>query len=136
MNLDIHERDVTSTVCQKCAACCNIRIKVDGTDSRYRSFLRAVGLTVIPSAKEGMSDCCDKKHEITIDLGPCKHLVEHRSQDSKSYSCGLYGTPSFPQMCKDYNCVSWAKAANGYSLSSDILVAAQVALDKTRNVVK
>lgn len=40
--LTIHERDITSEVCQRCAKCCEVDVQLPGTNSRYRKFLPAI----------------------------------------------------------------------------------------------
>jgi len=40
-----------------------------------------------------------------VNAGACQHLVKN----GEAYKCGIYGTR--PQLCKDYNCVAWAKVA-------------------------
>src|SRR5690349_14836497 len=110
MGIDIREHDIRSEVCQSCAACCRIRITVSNTDSRYRLFLRAIAMKVSPPMRENGQDCCGKVHSVSIDMGPCPHLIEDKVDGRSTFSCELYGTSSFPALCADYNCVSWAKA--------------------------
>lgn len=124
----IHERDITSSVCQRCAHCCHIRIKLPKTDSRYRAFLRQIGVPLLPPAVEGGKDCCEKEHDAEIDLGMCPHLVE---SDTK-FACALYGTPSFPEMCAEFNCVSWAKAFNVFDKNNRVIQAALRAKEKLK----
>lgn len=47
MELNICANDIQSSLCQRCASCCRIKITVTNTDSRYRKFLRAVGFSVL-----------------------------------------------------------------------------------------
>lgn len=124
--LSIHERDITPELCQRCARCCRIEIKIPNTDSRYRRFLRQVGFTVVPTvAPESTGDCCDAVHEITLDIGPCRHLVTEQDERGDRYACSLYGRPERPQLCEEYNCVSWAKATNTYEVANDTIRHAQ-----------
>jgi len=132
--LSIHERDITSAVCQRCAKCCEIDIRVPNTDSRYRAFLRGVGLRISPTPSSGQIDCCDQVHEITLHLGPCEHLRSRRESGTTIYACALHGDARRPILCDHYNCVSWAKAHNRYSSDNPMLVAAQEALRSARSL--
>jgi hypothetical protein len=129
MNLNIHEKDITSAVCGLCAACCRLKLELPTTDTRYRQFLRKTGFSILPAAEPGRNDCCDKQHGVTVDFGDCPHLgVE--TQDGKSIRrCRVYGSADFPQLCAQFNCVSWAKTKNRYSTRNELLVKAQLAKD-------
>lgn len=74
---------------------------------------------------EDEEDCCSKVHDITIDMGYCRHL--HVAKEG--YRCKIYSSNDFPQLCADYNCVSWAKARDRYSTTNTILIQAQRTLD-------
>lgn len=128
--LTIHESDISSVVCQGCAECCRIKIKIPQTDSRYRQFLRATGFALKPPAKSGEQDCCAESHDVEIDFGYCKHLTVPRAPGER-FVCQLHESPELPQLCRDYNCVSWAKANNAYGPGNEILVAAQMAMHAT-----
>ena len=132
MELTICHSDIKSSLCQRCAACCRIQIQVAKTDSRYRKFLRTIGYTVIPAVAEGKTDCCDETHDITLDMGYCRHLAYWVEDGEAKYRCKLYGTSEFPQLCGDFDCVSWARSGNGYNEANATLVTAQRALDKLR----
>ncbi len=132
--LTIHERDITSDVCRRCARCCEVDIALPGTNSRYRRFLRAIGYRLSPPAAEGQADCCDKVHDATLHLGPCQHLKSETVAGEVLHSCGLYGDPRRPQLCDEYNCVSWAKAQDSYKLTNPHLAAAQHAWQRVRFV--
>lgn len=123
--LAIHERDITPEVCRRCAACCQVDVRVPNTDSRYRRFLRGIGLSISPPISDGKDDCCDNVHEITVHLGPCSHLRSQPTDGATLYSCMLYDDLRRPQLCEQYNCVSWAKANNAYNLNNAVLSAAQ-----------
>ena len=129
MRLTVSHRDVSSRLCRRCAACCRISLTIKNTDTRYRKFLRKTGFTVLPPAEPGSSDCCDKKHDIKIETGTCKHLIAGSDEQGELYSCALYGTPEYPELCADYDCVSWARRDDTYSPGNRILAAAQRALD-------
>lgn len=128
-DLSIHESDISSELCQTCAACCTIKLQVAGTNSRYRKFLRTTGFKVEPVPAEGMDDCCEEQHDITINMGPCKHLKSVEVSTGRRFLCELHGSSRFPRLCAEYNCVSWAKARNNYTNANDLLMAAQKAFD-------
>lgn len=104
----ISESDIQSKVCQLCAACCRIRLKISNTDSRYRKFLRTVGFRVLPEPRLNETDCCEKVHDIDIDMGYCKHLEAHVEDNVTRYECGVHDTDMLPELCRHFNCVSWA----------------------------
>jgi hypothetical protein len=133
MKLDIHERDIEPRLCQACGACCRITFKLRDTTSRYRRFLRQIGYTLLPPAKDGKSDCCDKKHDATVDMDFCSHLEIREFADGKTYRCRIYGTGRYPQLCEQFNCVSWAKANETYTMRSPLLACAQQALNRLKS---
>jgi Fe-S-cluster containining protein len=99
MRITVH--DITSEVCQRCAACCRkIEVVVNG-DERYRKYLEAIGYPVktIGPSPQG-------RNKLAVELGCCKHLEE---KDGR-YKCKIYETR--PQLCQDYNCVAWALPPN------------------------
>src|SRR6185503_11478028 len=124
--------DITSPVCQRCAACCRIRLPIARATSRYRMFLRQTGFAVSPPANEDGSDCCEKPHDIEIDMGYCKHLTQFVSGGEIRYECSVYNSSALPQLCRDYNCVSWAKANDGYNRKNNYLVSAENAQMKVK----
>jgi hypothetical protein len=128
--LTIHERDISPKLCQSCAACCRIKLPVSNTDSRYRMFLRTTGFNVLPPPTTVGGDCCDGDHDIKIDMGYCPHLRLDVDADVKRYSCTIHGTEKLPKLCKEYNCVSWAKTKNSYNERNEILVTANAALKR------
>ena len=48
------------------------------------------------------------------------------------YRCRIYGTSNYPELCAQFNCVSWAKANDNYTDNNSLLVSAQQALDGLR----
>ena len=132
MDLDIHERDIGEALCRACAACCRVTFKLPDTNSRYRRFLRQTGWTVLPPARDDRADCCDAKHDATVDAGPCRHLVSEDRGGTTLHRCTVHGTAAHPDLCADFNCVSWAKAHDTYSDRNSLLVSAQRALDRLR----
>ena len=132
MKLDIHERDIDSQLCQACGACCRVTFKLRDTTSRYRRFLRQIGYNLIPPPEPGKPDCCDKKHDATVDMDFCDYLEIKESPDGAAYRCRIHGANGYPELCEHYNCVSWAKAHETYSLRNSLLVKAQQTLDRLR----
>jgi hypothetical protein len=132
MDLTIHERDIEPQLCRMCAACCRITFKLRDTNSRYRRFLRQVGYDVRPPCEPGQRDCCHKKHDVSIDMGYCRHLDREENQGREFYHCRIYGTDGLPELCAQFNCVSWAKANDSYTEKNALLVRAQQALDRLR----
>lgn len=132
MNIDIHERDIGPELCQVCGACCQITFKLRDTNTRYRRFLRQIGYMLLPGPAQGQPDCCDKKHDVTVNMGYCKHLDIEHCQDGELYRCKIYNTGDLPELCSQYNCVSWAKANDKYSAGNSLLAKAQQALNRLR----
>jgi Fe-S-cluster containining protein len=89
--------DVTETLCLNCAKCCEQTVQIP-LDDRFYDYLvfRGESITRDPN---------DPKIGI-LNLGKCKYLVE----ESGLFKCGVY--KDRPQMCKDFNCVAWAKCQN------------------------
>ncbi len=133
--LTIHERDISPAVCQRCARCCQIEIKLPNTDSRYRKFLRGVGMNLSPPVADGQDDCCDDPHEATLRLGPCMHLRSEETPGGPRYACALYGDSRRPELCEHFNCVSWAKVANLYNPRNELMACAQRAFEQARSDV-
>lgn len=129
MRLTITQRDITSELCQRCAACCRVTLTLRNTDSRYRVFLRTLGFSVLPAATDAAADCCDKVHDARIDTGDCPHLATDAGPPPRR-RCNLYGSARYPALCDDYDCVSWARHDNTYHDGNPLLVAAQRALDE------
>lgn len=130
MKLDIHERDMETQLCRMCAACCRITFKLRDTNSRYRRFLRQVGYDVRPPCEPGQKDCCEKKHDVSIDMGYCRHLAREQNQGQDVFRCLIYVTGGLPELCAQFNGVSWAKANDQYTESNALLARAQQALDQ------
>jgi hypothetical protein len=132
MKLDIHERDIGSELCRLCAACCRVTFKLRNTTPRYRRFLRQIGYTLLPGAEPGKEDCCEKKHDATVDMGYCKHLEIGHPEGGDVYRCLIYESGRLPDLCVQFNCVSWAKANENYAQSNSLLVRAQSAKNRLR----
>ncbi len=132
MKLDIHEADIGEQLCRKCAACCRVTFNLLETTGRYRRFLRRIGYSLLPPPAQGQADCCDKKHDVKVDMGDCQHLEVAELADGRSYHCRIHGADDYPDLCAQFNCVSWAKANDTYSARNPLLVRAQQALNRLR----
>lgn len=95
-------------------------------------FLRQLGYVVQPPAKEGEPDCCGEPHDVGLDMGYCRHLEMKNENGETRCRCSVYRTADFPQLCADFDCVSWAKHGDGYNDRNNTLVIAQKALNLLR----
>lgn len=132
MNIDIHERDIGTELCQVCGACCQITFKLRGTNTRYRRFLRQIGYILLSVPTPGQPDCCDKKHDVTVNMGYCKHLEIEHCADGEVYRCKIYNTGELPDLFSQFNCVSWAKTNDTYSPGNSLLTKAQQTFNRLR----
>ena len=89
---------------------------------------------MLPPSEPGEKDCCEKKHDATVDMGYCRHLANEQIQSGETYTCRIYETNELPELCAQFNCVSWAKANDNYNAKNALLVRAQQALDQLRIV--
>lgn len=92
-----------------------------------------MGYSLLPASAPGKSDCCDKKHDATVDLDFFSQLEISGVPEGRTYRCRIYGTSSYPELCEQFNCVSWAKANETYSERNALLVSAQRALNRLRD---
>ncbi len=129
MKLTINHADIGPRLCQRCGACCRVHLNLNNTDSRYRVYLRTLGYELDPPAQPGQADCCEKRHNVRLDMGWCKHL-EIGAQDGRPlYRCRIYQGAQYPRLCADFDCVSWARQADTYNERNRTLAAAQRTLD-------
>ena len=95
----LQEKDITAELCHRCGLCCELTISPDTEDPRQLEFYRAVA---------------ENHPDITFDDGSlsirCSHLKQTKHADVPYWECSIY--EDRPQLCRDYNCVSWAKVAN------------------------
>jgi|TARA_Y100000034_G_scaffold14118_1_gene14794 Fe-S-cluster containining protein len=89
------EEAITEEVCQRCGICCEIEIKPSWTDPRRFEWLRAI--------VENHDNIQSTEKGIRI---RCSHLKE-TVMGWKRMGCDIYDDR--PQLCRDFNCVSWAK---------------------------
>jgi len=96
MKTELTYADITEKLCRHCAYCCHVYVPVE-LDERTREYYMEVGLDV---------ECDPESPNVGIlNAGACQHLMKKES----SYGCRIYGTR--PQLCKDYNCIAWAKVS-------------------------
>lgn len=130
--LDLHERDIGPALCQACGGCCRITLRLRETTPRYRRFLRRVGYVLDPGPAVGADDCCKERHPVTVDAGWCQHLAIATDGEVTSYRCSIHDAADYPELCAQFNCVSWAKANETYDGRNALLVRAQRAWDRLR----
>ena len=92
----LQEADITESVCKSCAICCEIEIKPNWKDPRQMEWLRAI--------VDKHNHIKDTAKGIRI---RCSYI---EGDDEIGYKCGIYNER--PQLCRDFNCVSWAKVSN------------------------
>jgi len=94
MKTELTYSDITEDLCRHCAKCCTVYIPIE-LDERTLEFYRNTGLDIE----------IDPQHPNIgiINAGACQHL----NCTDNLYSCDIYNTR--PKLCKDYNCVAWAK---------------------------
>ena len=104
----LQEKDITSDVCKQCALCCSMDMRPNG-DQRMLDCLEAM------VSQEGVSS---RGLEFIGDGVRvwCSHL---RGSNTEGWECGIYDRR--PQLCKDFNCVSWAKVADNKTLYNKVL---------------
>jgi Fe-S-cluster containining protein len=97
MKWEVEPADITSEVCSKCIKkgpphCCEILLGT-GHDPLFWGLLKIT--------TEGIDDLrITPSGEIKI---ICQHLDQERGR------CNIYNDPRKPQICGDFNCVTWAK---------------------------
>jgi|GEM_PF-2449051 Fe-S-cluster containining protein len=104
----LKEKDITNAVCKSCALCCSMEWKPGG-DERMMDGLRAMVEPdgVMTRGLEWIGD------GVRI---WCTHL---KGGNGEGWECGIYNRR--PQICKDFNCVSWAKVSNNKELYNEVL---------------
>jgi|TARA_Y100001951_G_scaffold1559_1_gene1073 Fe-S-cluster containining protein len=99
----LEESDINSDTCSRCGDCCSIEIrpKWNTADRRFMDLLEVI---------------VDKHDDIEF-VGDgiritCSHLKDRR--------CTIY--ENRPQLCRDFNCVSWAKVSGKMEQYNRVLV--------------
>ena len=104
----LQEKDITSAVCKQCALCCSMDMRTGG-DQRSLDCLEAM------VSQEGVSSRGLEFIGDGVRIW-CSHL---RGSNAEGWECGIYDRR--PQLCKDFNCVSWAKVADDKTLYNKVL---------------
>jgi hypothetical protein len=94
----LQEKDITEDVCKRCGICCEIELTPNWTDSRRLPWLRAI--------VENHDNITQTGSGIRI---RCSHLRQTKHATNPHWECDIY--EDRPQLCRDFNCVSWAKYA-------------------------
>lgn len=96
--------DITEELCIHCGECCKLYIPVTGNE-RYINFIKGIGISYVQ----------DDAKTLRIFLGYCPNLNLHETEGINQYFCSIY--PNRPELCKDFNCIAWAKVSNSYDKS-------------------
>ena len=113
----LQEKDITENVCKSCGICCEIEIKTNWPDARRFEWLGAIV----------------ENHDniVSIDKGiriRCSHLKQTKHATNPYWECDIYETR--PQLCRDFNCVSWAKVTNDLTQYNRVLKKMSLNSDK------
>tara|TARA_R110002020_G_scaffold212966_3_gene419663 strand:+ start:205 stop:621 length:417 start_codon:yes stop_codon:yes gene_type:complete len=103
----LQEKDITEKVCQSCGICCEIEIKPNWKDPRQFEWLEAI--------VENHDNITATRKGIRI---RCSHLKQTKMGWLKM-ECDIYDKR--PQLCRDFNCVSWAKYSNDLTQYNRVL---------------
>ena len=92
----LQESDITEDVCKSCGICCAIELTPNWKDARRWVWLGAI--------VENHDNITQTDKGIRIH---CSHLRQTKIADQPDWECDIY--EDRPQLCRDFNCVSWAK---------------------------
>jgi|TARA_Y100000310_G_scaffold120686_1_gene119466 hypothetical protein len=92
----LQESDITEDVCKSCGICCEIELKPNWKKPRQFEWLHAI--------VENHDNITDTGKGIRI---RCSHLRKTKHSTHPYWECDIY--EDRPQLCSDFNCVSWAK---------------------------
>ena len=101
--------DINSKLCVKCGECCKIYVPFKGNE-RYIGFLKDIGIPVI----------MDTANQGRIFWGYCPKLLIENGY----YHCTIY--ENRPDLCKDFNCIAWAKCTDTFDKSDLVARAMKV----------
>jgi len=104
----LQEKDITEDVCQRCGICCEIELTPNWTDSRRLPWLRAI--------VENHDNITQTGSGIRI---RCSHLKQTKHATDPHWECDIY--EDRPQLCRDFNCVSWAKYSDDLTQYNRVL---------------
>jgi len=104
----LKEGDINENLCKRCGLCCSMDIKPKWADERMMNALSAM---------------VEKSTDITF-LGDgirikCSHLKQTKIAKHPTWECSIYDDR--PQLCEDFNCVSWAKVSNNREQYDQVL---------------
>ena len=92
----LQESDITEDVCKSCGICCEIELKPNWKKPRQFEWLHAI--------VENHDNIETTEKGIRI---RCSHLRKTKHATHPYWECDIY--EDRPQLCSDFNCVSWAK---------------------------
>ena len=95
----LKEKDITEDLCKRCGLCCSMEIRPSWKDERLMDALRVM--------VQNSPDITFIGDGISI---RCSHLRKTKLAEHPEWECSIY--EDRPQLCEDYNCVSWAKVSN------------------------
>ena len=104
----LQEKDITEDVCQRCGICCEIELKPNWKDPRQFEWLGAI------VENYDNIESIDKGIRIR-----CSHLKQTKHSTNPYWECDIY--EDRPQLCRDFNCVSWAKYSNDLTQYNRVL---------------
>ena len=105
----LQEKDITHDLCKRCGLCCELTVSPNTEDPRQLEFYRVIA--------ENHPDITFIDGSLSI---RCSHLRQTKlSSDQPHWECSIY--EDRPQLCRDYNCVSWAKVTNDTSRYDQVL---------------
>jgi len=104
----LKEGGITGELCQRCGICCEIELKPNWKNPRQFEWLRAIV----------------DKHEAITHTGKgirirCSHLRQAKYATNPHWECSIY--EDRPQLCRDFNCVSWAKYSDDLTQYNRVL---------------
>jgi len=104
----LQEKDITGELCKKCGLCCELTVTPNTEDPRQLEFYRTIA--------ENYSHMTFTDGALSI---RCSHLRKTKLAAQPHWECSIYDDR--PQLCRDYNCVSWAKVSNDTSRYDRVL---------------
>jgi|TARA_Y100000310_G_scaffold1807_1_gene2269 hypothetical protein len=104
----LKEEDITERACKSCGICCEIELKPNWKSPRQFEWLRAIA--------EGHDNITNTEKGIRI---KCSHLRQTKHATDPHWECNIY--EDRPQLCRDFNCVSWAKYSNDLTQYNRVL---------------
>ena len=104
----LQEENITEDVCKSCGICGEIELTPNWTDSRRLPWLRAI--------VENHDNITQTGSGIRI---RCSHLRKTKHATNPHWECGIY--EDRPQLCRDFNCVSWAKYSDDLTQYNRVL---------------